>query len=168
MALSLPTPILHTVLVILQYAQCEVIRAIITRELVLMIPVHDANVNDLRGGNYIRVRHGFLQRQCPGKRKDGSHHLLQRLFPSSSFQSVKCMDDLLLFGHLVGSGLNIDAFASSISQSPTTTSRCLSAGLCWCELVFAILILLLNRSSVQAVSALAGIPAGATNCHRGR
>jgi hypothetical protein len=32
--------------------QCEVILATITRELVLMIPVPSAHVNDVRGGNY--------------------------------------------------------------------------------------------------------------------
>src|SRR6266480_1053653 len=46
------------------------------------------------------------------------------------------------FAVSVGSGRKA-AFESSISQSPTKGSRCLSAGLCWCELICAILLLLL-------------------------
>src|SRR2546429_4673185 len=35
----------------------------------------------------------------------------KKLFPSSSFHCLNPMDDLFLLGHLVSSGLNLDAFA---------------------------------------------------------
>src|SRR5947199_4501768 len=46
-----------------------------------------------------------------------------------------------------------DAFASSIFQSPTNTSRCLSAGLCGCELV---ILFILFREALSKLSLVCG------------